>query len=68
MTRNLSNIYEEVSFSYMNIRRGFQTKPLTEFEEKQEPTTSVQMKVEFRKMGKTNLLMIIMIVVMTRLS
>ena len=37
-------------------------KPLKDFEgSKHEPTTSVQMKVELRKMGKTNLFMIIVI-------
>ena len=40
-------------------------KPLKDFEgSKQEPTTSVQMKVELRKMGKTNLFMIIVIMMM----
>ena len=35
--------------------------PLKDFDGKQEPTTSVQMKVELRKIGKTNLLMMTMI-------
>ena len=37
--------------------RNDKIAPLKDFDEKQEPTTSVQMKVELRKMGKTNLLM-----------
>ena len=35
--------------------RNDKIAPLKDFDEKQEPTTSVQMKVELRKMGKTNL-------------